>query len=360
MTEITQLLDTLQFSEERQEQVQSFFNKSTTANSTDEDVPWFMTALTGGSAWIAAILFMIFLFLPFGDAPFIAGLLPLASAVGINRLLKRTVFWEQLSLALGMAGQIIWAVEIFDNSADSLFWLLPLIGVIIFLAHEGKFHRFFTVGLNLILFEFNLRGSFGLFSGFSSDEGLYQILGTILFLLVASGVCWVWLNSTKFEFMKRDWGLRSLGFGLIASTFFSLIYQRILLENASLQPIYSQVVGLCVLIILAVIVYLIANEHSEHAVIWVAIMLLILAFPTWQTPGLVWAIALLLLSWQRQDSLLFGISILATAGFLSLFYYDLEISLLNKSYVLVSSGLAMLAIRFGWAKLIQSNVEVQA
>ena len=357
MTDITQLLDTLQFSEERQENIQSFLNRSASA---EEDVPWFMTALTGGSAWIAAILFIIFLFLPFGDTPFIAGLLPLAAAVGINRLLKRSVFWEQLSLALGMAGQIIWAFEIFDNSDDFLFWLLPLIGIIVYFAHEGKFHRFFTVGFNLILFEFNLRGSYGLFSGFNSDESLYQILGTLLFLLVASGVCWVWLSSTKFQFMKTDWGVRSLGFGLIASTFFSLIYQRVLLEDATLPLIYSQAVGLCVLAILAVIVYLIANEHSEHAVIWVAIMLFVLAFPTWQTPGLVWAIALLLLSWQKQDALLLGISIIATAGFLILFYYDLEISLLNKSYVLVSTGLAMLAIRFGWAKLIPQGLEVQS
>ncbi|MEM8863684.1 MAG: DUF4401 domain-containing protein, partial [Chloroflexota bacterium] len=50
---------------------------------------------------------------------------------------------------------------------------------------------------------------------------------------------------------------------------------------------------------------------------------------------------LLVLSWQRKDRLLLGISILALAGFLSWFYYDLQISLLYKSYILFLSGVAM-------------------
>ncbi|MFT5194834.1 MAG: putative membrane protein [Cellvibrionaceae bacterium] len=359
MNELTELLNHLKFSEERQSTINQFLAVQDPADSEDDDVPWFMTALIGGSAWIAAILFIIFIFLPLGDSPFIAGLIPLAIAIGMNRFLKKTVFLEQLSLALGMTGQMIWVSELADGRSNGFFWLLPIIGIVLFIAHTGQFHRFFTTVVHLIVFEFQLKDLGGYSEQFAFQDHIFYTIATLIFIGSVAAVCVIWFYETTYIAKKQTQYARPLGFGLIITSAVSILFQRFGFAEGLHHAIYIHITSLATLGILLVLVYQLALKNDSNPIFWLVITAVLFIFPAWQTPGLIWAIIMLLLSWYRQDLLLLGIGVLATAGFLILFYYDLDITLLNKSYVLIFTGVAMLAVRFGWEKLTPNHSEVR-
>ncbi|MBU2709843.1 DUF4401 domain-containing protein [Zooshikella harenae] len=76
----------------------------------------------------------------------------------------------------------------------------------------------------------------------------------------------------------------------------------------------------------------------------VVISCVILAF--FANSGLLLSLFILILAYILADRLLKVIAYLFLAVFLSFFYYNLQISLLNKSYLLMASGSAMLLVRW--------------
>src|SRR5690606_13533345 len=77
---------------------------------------------------------------------------------------------------------------------------------------------------------------------------------------------------------------------------------------------------------------------------------------TFTTPGVLAAIGLLVLGYARRVALLLTMGGAFFPVFLVVFYYELETSLLTKSYLLMGSGAVLLLARAflnrrGWAKL---------
>jgi uncharacterized membrane protein len=66
---------------------------------------------------------------------------------------------------------------------------------------------------------------------------------------------------------------------------------------------------------------------------------------TWSTPGVIAALATLLLAFHRRNPALFAVGAAFLVGFLTWFYYDLALSLWVKSGVLVGSGALLLGAR---------------
>jgi hypothetical protein len=74
------------------------------------------------------------------------------------------------------------------------------------------------------------------------------------------------------------------------------------------------------------------------------------------TPGVLAALGLLVLGYARRDALLLAMGTAFFPAFIVVFYYEMETSLLTKSYVLLASGAVLLAARWflnsrGWNKL---------
>ncbi len=63
-------------------------------------------------------------------------------------------------------------------------------------------------------------------------------------------------------------------------------------------------------------------------------------------PGLLLAIGMLVLGYAKQDRILTVGGALSFPIYLFYFYYDLDLNLLHKSFILIGSGLLLLAIRF--------------
>jgi uncharacterized membrane protein len=64
------------------------------------------------------------------------------------------------------------------------------------------------------------------------------------------------------------------------------------------------------------------------------------------TPGVLAAIGLLVLGHARRDALLLAMGTAFFPIFIVVFYYEMEVSLLAKSYILMASGAVLLAARW--------------
>jgi uncharacterized membrane protein len=72
---------------------------------------------------------------------------------------------------------------------------------------------------------------------------------------------------------------------------------------------------------------------------------MLVSLPVLWTPGILAAVIILVLGFQRGNRLLLGLGAVGLAVFLIAFYYHLEITLLVKSLILLGTGLLLLGLR---------------
>lgn len=83
-------------------------------------------------------------------------------------------------------------------------------------------------------------------------------------------------------------------------------------------------------------------DRQNKSIILLLVLLLGLAFLS--SPGLLFAFALLTLGYGLRDRIYGGLGLIALPLFLVFFYYSLEVTLLQKSGILLASGLLCLAL----------------
>lgn len=91
---------------------------------------------------------------------------------------------------------------------------------------------------------------------------------------------------------------------------------------------------------------------QEWMVLSIAVICLLGAFTA---PGILAALLLLVLGHGFSDKIITGLALIFLPVFLVVFYYAMDVSLLNKSFILVGSGAVLLVARWGlkqrpWAK----------
>lgn len=84
-----------------------------------------------------------------------------------------------------------------------------------------------------------------------------------------------------------------------------------------------------------------------------------LGLASFTTPGILAALGLMVLGYARGDRYLLGIGIAFFPVFIVVFYYELQISLLVKSWIMAGSGGLLLAVRWylnfrNWAQETES------
>lgn len=88
------------------------------------DRPWYVALLQGVAGWLAGIFLLVFLGLIFrpesGVTLFTLGFLLLAAAWFMYRMDRNAVFFDQLALAMSMAGQIAVAVSVLKDNFSGL------------------------------------------------------------------------------------------------------------------------------------------------------------------------------------------------------------------------------------------------
>jgi hypothetical protein len=111
------------------------------------DRPWFISTVLGIAGWLAglfALLFVALLFKPDGAAGYaIAGIITVAAAYGLYRVDNESAFFDQLALALSIAGQLALSVAAWEatESAAGTAALVAVMQMILLCVMPNRFAK---------------------------------------------------------------------------------------------------------------------------------------------------------------------------------------------------------------------------
>lgn len=114
-------------------------DRNAPAPEAASDRPWFIGAVLGAAGWLAgvfALAFVELLFKPDSAADFVlAGVVMLSAAFGLYTVDRESAFFDQLALALSIAGQLALAIaawETTDSAAGTAALVALLQGALLF------------------------------------------------------------------------------------------------------------------------------------------------------------------------------------------------------------------------------------
>lgn len=336
--------------------------ESSLKNSPDSESPspWFIQALMGLGGWLGAIFFFSFISSCFfitmnlsgefaiGIAFSIMGAVCLlATTSHINAAVSPNLFTAQFRLVVHIVGHValiggvfvglqLWRLE---NYAAVLGLLISVqTAFFVWLYPDGIF-RFlgsiaFVFGLNLIVYDFAIVGSLSVLVGG---------LGLLLFYLF-SGIMPAKQELEHFELLQSlPYGLT---FGFFGTILHELAYGYYAWEESLFglyQPYMSSI------ILLALLLWMIVRLLSSYQIsitapnaLFILGLVILIALPTLNTPGIVGGILVVLLAFRRHNWILMGLAYAFLAYFIIYFYYTLNLTLDVKSYILMGTGLALL------------------
>jgi hypothetical protein len=309
----------------------------------ETSTPWYIQLAVGISAWIAALFIIGFIttgiFLTESAVAYsVTGLLFCAAAVGVKRFFPRSIFAGQLSLAVSLAGQglfisgvAIGTEEIIPTALATILLEVALIGL-----YPGSLHRFISalviVGALLAIFLVELE--------------LYEITHALVIGL-ASLALLAWYGDP--QFMVKGWAdlSRPLGYAAVIAMF-GLLVPSAIPEVDFAEYWWISTLGLLVVFYALLFLMLKRNnlQLSQKVIGAIAGGAIVLALVTWQTPGILAAITMLLLGFWRGHRLLMGLAIGFLVFFIGAFYYNLDLTLLEKSWILLATGLLLFIARY--------------
>jgi uncharacterized membrane protein len=322
--------------------------------------PWYVRGMLGIGGWIGAIFFLGFIGIGFArvmessGAAAVAAIVCSCGAYGIFRMAGKGAFAGQFGLALGLAGQALFAVAIFKpfrfEEAIGHF-LLFAVAAVLTVVMPNFLHRIFTTLVAVTALLLGL-----------AQTGLHGLA----LPLVATGCALVWRGEFRLAGRADIW--QPVGYGLalglvqVATT--SLLggelMHRMHRGGGGWLELHGAEVGttLVALVFLAVVVHILRDLAIDPAsseggtIIGCTVLAMAVSFPA---HGLAAALLILILGFAGGNRVLFGLGLLALASFLSHYYYQMKETLLFKSMILAGAGVVLLTVRWGVRQLLPAR-----
>lgn len=315
--------------------------------ATKEKDPIILKILTGLSAWIASLFllgFIIAAFEPDESSILAIGTLLAGFAILAHHTVKNAgTFVTQSTLSCMICGHVMilfGVIELVDSRGDEMLTLsitqtlmcaLP-IWVIRRSAYQASalllavcFWTYYAVDINspwlfrlVLAVEVSVLGVLTLWRA-RQDSFSYALalaIGATIFLLD-----WIQSISWHDNFDEALWPTN-----LIMAAFVAVIGWHFLSEADRKQP----------------------------KIMLLFIMLLALAFLS--SPGLLYAVALLILGYGLRDPIYGGLGLIGIPSFIIYFYYSLQVSLLEKSGILFASGVICLLAAYLMPRSLKQKV----
>ncbi len=314
----------------------------------DIDVsPWYVRVFQGLTGQFAALFLLMFFFTMFKDlvkqeaVAFVLGAVLIGAAYAIFKV-RATAFTGQFGLTLSLTGQVLWFSALNKGLDDPAAWLMiALIEATLAWVIPNFLHRFlssYAAAMALIFACYKLP--------------ILWLMPSLMMFVVA--ILWLheaqWLSQSErfrplayaFTFVALQMhSLVTMGFGEMNHSFRG----QELSAQTWLIPINEMLLGgiLVVTIIKLLMRYQLAFTSKQGlAAILAGCLLAVLSL---QATGLAVAWVVILLGFSTGNRLLLGIGFFAFWSFLGRYYYFLNITLLEKSYVLMGTGVLMLLMR---------------
>lgn len=317
-------------------------------NTEIQAQPWYLRVLQGLTGWFAAWFLLGSVFVIFKDLvreqsiAFILGVVLITGAYFIYKR-KDNDFIDQFALAMSLTGQSLcvfaWHELLTDSTAA--WWLMLLMGASLAWLMPSFIHRF-------------LSGSLAIWS-----LVMVCIAWPIVWLmpaLVVGVMAWLWLNESKWLLDSERVRPIAYAFSLAALQMHSLTLlnpKELANVGGRYQVSYNQWLislneGLLAAIFVAIVAMLLqryrVSYSSKQGIIALAAALC-LALISQEAAGLTVAWSLILLGFAHSNRVLLAIGTASFWLYLSRYYYSLDMTLLNKSYLLIATGLFLLLLR---------------
>lgn len=308
--------------------------------------PWFVRTLAGFGAWLGGMFLLGWLMALFGammdsaTGMLVLGIFTLAGAFGIYRAARQSEALQQIGLAFSMAGQFSFAFGLeglFRWGQGPMAGLVCLMQLALVMLINNPLHRYLCA----------------LFAAMAGYWFLLRVQALPLGgALLAAAVTWIWLNESRWTAARRAEFFRPVGYAFALAL---LLWQAPLSlrefagwwwRDGFVMVVPYWVTPLAFAASVAVSAGVLARRQSAQAwQRWMAAALVV-SVVAWLAPGLLAALLVLLLGAGTGNRILGGLALLAGAWYLGAYYYQLQVTLLEKSGVMLATGLVLLALRF--------------
>jgi len=272
----------------------------------EDSAPWYVRTMLGIAGWIGALFMLGALFSGFWAffeseiASGVLGLVACLVSIVIYRSMMHNDFMAQFGFAISLAGQ----------------------GLL----------------------------TFGMLQGLELFEGGDEFIGRVRMLALIMVVLQLILFIMIPNFLHRIWsgviGISALTFLLIQFGFYPFSLAILLALGGAWGNNLSSLLlgGVLIAVVAVLLVRAQVNMLSSKGVAALFLALFIALMGVW-TPGITIALVFVILGYAHGNKVLTGVGLVTLVIFVSQFYYQLDLTLLYKSLVLVVSGLALLLIR---------------
>ena len=315
-----------------------------------EKSPWYMQMLLGFCGWLASFFVMGFLFILIIDdldSSITSALIGVTLVVGSFFVCKasKSPFVEQIGLAIGLAGLLLIWYAMLEMNWDRLLFSTSVMCVtltLVSLIMPSNLYRFLCGFFATICFAFVL-----------DDISLFAFYTPILLALCSI----LWLK--EFSFGSEINRLRTVAYGFSIG----LIVVKLFTTYDSLQATSDVVVlentidwldeVLCCLVLFTSMYYLHKSQQLRlpSQLRLVAFTLLVsLCLLSIVANGIAMSMSFVVIAYAIKNRLLFVVGLLSVILSFSAYYYDLNMSLMNKSGVLLLLGLVSIFLARSVAK----------
>jgi hypothetical protein len=330
----------------------------------EKHTPWFVRVMLGVAGWIGALFLVGFVAATmtynFKEAGvfWVIGAIACGSAGVLFRANRHGDFASQFGLAVAIAGQLLMTYGVAEGmkaSFTAISFVIALQQGLLFALMPNFVHRVWAAATATMALCFAM----------SKVEWYVLALP-----LVTAGLVVVLLQ--EFQHARQGELLRAGGYGLALAAMF-LSYMNVGGWNAwygrngqpadpvtALGLVYAGR-ALTALVMVGAAVLLLRREKvaAGSGAGKVALTLaIVLALASVKAPGLAPATAILLLGFANGNRVLTGLGIVALLAYLSHYYYMLDATLLEKSVIMVVTGIALLGLRVAsnrWWQALQEE-----
>lgn len=313
------------------------------AHETEVPTSWIIRVVTMLGAWIAGGCFfgVISLLGIFDSKPSVLalGIILMIGAVLAFRSMNKQIFIAPLALTASITGQMCVGyglLDTFEGKELNVFFCIEIaIQLLLFIATHNNTQKFIAVlafNFFVVCLLFNQKWS----------EGIHFVLGINALLMSA---CILWEEKILAKFKQIIPSYQPLTAGLTVS-FLVLIFVKWALDEKAVSNdlfIYNWwISAVFILLSLLLLIYKVSLDFKWNLIYTLPVVLVLT--PLIGSPGILGGILVLLLGFYHNSKWFIGMGILALTCFISLFYYNLQLTLWVKSFILMASGLLFLAV----------------
>ncbi len=311
----------------------------------DVESPWYVRILIGFSGWFAAVFMLAFIGTAFEfvindklAALVVAGGMIL-SAYKLLTAKSDSDFMTQFALAVSFAGQalLVYSIDLihFLSSGNAGNWfLLAVIQSMLAWFMPNSTHRIWSsfAAVIAIIFAFTV-------------WHINFIQAPLIMALVAM----IWLH--EFKWIQYHKKLKAIGYGITIALLYKGsfgVYSLLLLDStrymdSSMQPWIGTLLSGAVLVFVVLEIlrrYSIVISGRVSIIAFVSVI--ILTFLSLKISGITIGVMIILLGFANGNRILTGMGIASLIYFISVYYYSLHTTLLEKSQLLAVFGVVLL------------------